>query len=425
METRQVGAADWEALRELRLRALADAPEAFASTLEAEAAFPAEIWRRRAEGGPASASFLAREGGADVGLASIFAEPDAPGRMHLVSMWVDPRHRRRGVGRALADQALRWAAEGQAREVVLWVVDQNAAARALYERIGFRSTGERQPLPSNPALTESLLRLNLAGDLVGSGSRPNKQGGTQMGEPLPILLVPGLLTSPRLYAEQLPALWQHGPVTIADNTRDDTMAAIASRILADAPPRFALAGLSMGGYICFEIVRQAPDRVARLALLDTSARPDTPELTRRRRGQINLARSGRFAEIADQQFPLVVHPSRHGDAAARELVRVMADETGPEAFIRQQHAIIGRPDSRPGLGAIGCPTLVLVGDADELTPPPLSEEIAAGIPGARLVVVAGSGHLSTLDQPERITRALVEWASGEGDPAAGADRTAE
>jgi pimeloyl-ACP methyl ester carboxylesterase len=236
-----------------------------------------------------------------------------------------------------------------------------------------------------------------------------------MTEPFPILLVPGLLTSPRLYQPQLPALWRLGPVTIAVNTRDDTVAGIAGRILADAPPRFALAGLSMGGYIAFEIMRQAPGRVARLALLDTSARPDTPELTRRRNGQIDLARSGRFAEVADQQFPLLVHRSRHGDAAARELVRQMADETGPEAFIRQQQAIIGRPDSRPGLGAIGCPTLVLVGDADELTPPPLSEEIAAGIPGARLVVVPRSGHLSTLDQPELVTRALVEWASGEVD----------
>ena len=115
-----------------------------------------------------------------------------------------------------------------------------------------------------------------------------EQGGTQMAEPLPIVLVPGLLTSPRLYAEQLPALWQHGLVTITGNTRDDTIAAIASRILADAPPRFALAGLSMGGYICFELARQAPDRVARLALLDTTARPDTPELTQRRRSRSSL-----------------------------------------------------------------------------------------------------------------------------------------
>jgi pimeloyl-ACP methyl ester carboxylesterase len=228
-------------------------------------------------------------------------------------------------------------------------------------------------------------------------------------EALPIVLVPGLLTSPRLYANQLPALWQHGPVTIADPTRDDTMAAIAGRVLANAPPRFALVGLSMGGYIGFEILRQAPDRVVRLALLDTSARPDTPELTQRRQAQIALTRGGRFAEIADQLLPLLIHPSRLDDPAARELVRLMADETGPEAFIRQQQAIIGRVDSRPGLGAIGCPTLVLVGDSDRLTPPELSAEIAAGIPGARLVVVAGSGHLSPLDQPEQVTKALLEW----------------
>jgi pimeloyl-ACP methyl ester carboxylesterase len=228
-------------------------------------------------------------------------------------------------------------------------------------------------------------------------------------EPLLIVLVPGLLTSPRLFAEQLPALWRLGPVTIAAITHDDTMAAIAGRILATAPPRFALAGLSMGGYVAFEIARQAPDRLARLALLDTSARPDTPEQTERRRAQIALARGGRLGEVADQQFPLLLHPSRHGDPAARALVRLMADETGPEAFVRQQRAIIGRPDSRPGLAAIACPTLVLVGEDDVLTPPPLSSEIAAGVPGARLVVVPGSGHLSTLDQPERVTEALVAW----------------
>jgi pimeloyl-ACP methyl ester carboxylesterase len=198
-------------------------------------------------------------------------------------------------------------------------------------------------------------------------------------------------------------------VTIAGNTRDDTMAAIAGRILADAPPRFALVGLSMGGYVCFEIVRQAPDRVDRLALLDTSARPDTPEVTERRQAQIALARGGRLGEVADQQFPLLIHPSRHGDPAIRELVRLMADETGAEGFIRQQQAIIGRADSRPELGAIGCPTLVLVGDGDQLTPPELSAEIAEAIPGAHLVVVAGSGHLTPLDQPEEVTKALVEW----------------
>jgi ribosomal protein S18 acetylase RimI-like enzyme len=169
MEVRQALVADWEALRQLRLGALADAPDAFASTLEAELAFPDEVWRHRAEGGPASANFIAREGGVDVGLAAVFAEPDAPGRMHLVSMWVDPGYRRRGVARALVDQALRWAAERRAREVILWVADQNTAARRLYERLGFRPTGERQPLPSNPALTESCLHLPLGGSLQAPG----------------------------------------------------------------------------------------------------------------------------------------------------------------------------------------------------------------------------------------------------------------
>jgi ribosomal protein S18 acetylase RimI-like enzyme len=169
MEAWQAQAGDWEALRQLRLRALADAPDAFASTLEEEVAFPDEVWRRRAEGGPESANFIAREGGVDVGLAAVFAEPDVPGRMHLVSMWVDPRYRRRGVARALVDQAVRWAAERRAREVILGVADQNTAARRLYERLGFRPTGERQPLPSNPARTESLLHLPLEGSVQAPG----------------------------------------------------------------------------------------------------------------------------------------------------------------------------------------------------------------------------------------------------------------
>jgi pimeloyl-ACP methyl ester carboxylesterase len=234
-------------------------------------------------------------------------------------------------------------------------------------------------------------------------------GEAQMTQPLPIVLVPGLLCSPRLYGEQLAALWQLGPVLIADHTRDDSMAAISGRILATAPSRFALAGLSMGGYIAFEIMRQAAARVAKLALLDTSARADTPEQSQRRRALIALARSGRFADVPDLLFPILVHRAHQGDAALRRLVRLMAEETGPEAFARQETAIITRADSRPGLAAIGCPTLVLVGDGDELTPPELSTEIAAGISGARLVVVPDCGHLATIEQPRQVTLALAEW----------------
>ncbi len=228
-------------------------------------------------------------------------------------------------------------------------------------------------------------------------------------DPLPVVLIPGLTCTARLYTEQIPALWQFGPVTIADHRRDDSMAGIARRILAAAPPRFALAGLSMGGYIAFEIMRQAAGRVAKLALLDTGARADVPEQTERRRVVIGLAKEGRYAEIPDLAFPIYVHRNRHGDEALKRIVRTMAEETGVEAFFRQQQAIITRPDSRPGLAAIACPTLVLVGEGDEATPPELAREIAAGIAGSRLVVIPDSGHLSTLEQPAAVTKALVDW----------------
>jgi pimeloyl-ACP methyl ester carboxylesterase len=230
-----------------------------------------------------------------------------------------------------------------------------------------------------------------------------------MPDPLPIVLIPGLTCSARLYAEQIPALWRFGPVTVADHRRDDSMAGIARRILAAAPPRFALAGLSMGGYIAFEIMRQAPERVAKLALLDTGARAETPEQTERRKVVIALAKSGRYAEVPDIAFPIYVHRDRHNDAALKQTVRTMAVETGVEAFLRQQQAIIARPDSRPGLGAIKCPTLVLVGDGDEATPPELAREITAAISGARLVMIADCGHLSTLEQPEKVSAALIDW----------------
>jgi pimeloyl-ACP methyl ester carboxylesterase len=225
----------------------------------------------------------------------------------------------------------------------------------------------------------------------------------------PIVLIPGLLLTASFYVEQLPALWRFGPVTIADHTREDSMAAIAEQILATAPPRFALAGLSMGGYLAFEIMRREPERVTRLALLDTSARPDTPEQTQSRRALMELAGHGRLDEVADHLLPLFVHPDRLDDEPLCATVREMARATGPEAFIREEAAIIGRPDSRQDLAAIRCPTLVLVGDSDVLTPPDCAAEIAAGIDGARLVTVADCGHLSPLERPEPVTRALVAW----------------
>jgi pimeloyl-ACP methyl ester carboxylesterase len=230
-----------------------------------------------------------------------------------------------------------------------------------------------------------------------------------MPESLPIVLVPGLNCSARLYADQIPALWRFGAVFLADHTRDDSIPAIARRILAAAPPRFALAGLSMGGYISFEIMRQAAERVAKLALLDTGARAETREQTQMRRPRIELAKAGRMAEVSDSLLPILVHPNRQNDEALKQLMRTMAAEVGAEAFLRQQQAIMARPDSRPGLSAIRCPTLVLVGENDQGTPPALSEEIAAAIPASRLVVVPDCGHMSTLERPQAVADALVDW----------------
>ena len=236
--------------------------------------------------------------------------------------------------------------------------------------------------------------------------------GPRMDNTMPILLIPGVVCSPRIFAPVVPALWRFGPVTVANHIRDDNMGAIARRILAEAPPRFALAGHSMGGYIAFEIMRQAPDRVAKLALMNTQARPDTPDATTRRRSLIERTRSGDYRSVVDELFPVFVHPSRHGDEGLRQIVTDMGEDVGPEAYIRQQIAVISRPDSRPTLAWIKCPTLVLTCDTDNTVPNTLSDEIASGIPGAKLVVLPNCGHLPQLEQPQATSDALVEWLRG-------------
>jgi pimeloyl-ACP methyl ester carboxylesterase len=233
-----------------------------------------------------------------------------------------------------------------------------------------------------------------------------------MDNTMPILLVPGVVCSPRIFSPVVPALWRFGPVTVANHIRDDNMGAIARRILAEAPPRFALAGHSMGGYIAFEILRQAPERVAKLALMNTQARPDTPEATTRRRGLVARAQNGDYRGVLDELFSGFVHPSRLGDASLRQLVHDMGDDVGPEAFVRQQTAVISRPDSRPSLAWIKCPTLVLTGDQDNSVPNSQSVEMANGIPGAKLVILPDCGHLPQLELPQATADALVEWMRG-------------
>jgi len=225
---------------------------------------------------------------------------------------------------------------------------------------------------------------------------------------LPVVLIPGINCSARVYSAQIPHLWRYGPVTIANHTRGETVQDIASQIVASAPARFALIGFSFGGYLAFEILRQAGCRVGRLALIDTSARADTPEQSDRRRERVEMALEGRFVESLTLQFPLAVHPSRRGDEELLRAYLRMADECGAETFVRHSRATISRPDSLGDLNGIRCPTMILVGDSDLLTPPTLAQEMASGISGAKLEVIQDAGHLTPLERPDAVTRALIE-----------------
>ncbi|WP_273805749.1 MULTISPECIES: alpha/beta fold hydrolase [unclassified Pseudomonas] len=225
---------------------------------------------------------------------------------------------------------------------------------------------------------------------------------------LPLILLPGLLCDRRLWATQAADLADACPVFIPDLTRDVGIAALARRVLAEAPPRFALGALSMGGYVAFEILRQAPERVARLALFDTMASPDTAERATQRRAMLDLAERGRFLGISPQLLPRLIHASRLGTPVA-DTVLAMGKAVGKEAFLRQQQSIIDRPDSRPTLARIQVPTLIVVGAQDQLTPPAEAELMAAGIQGSRLVVLDDCGHLPPLELPERTTALLREW----------------
>ncbi len=228
----------------------------------------------------------------------------------------------------------------------------------------------------------------------------------------PLVLVPGLLCDALLWQPQIVGLGGYADCWVADHTCSDTMRGVAQDVLSAVPfERFALAGLSMGGYVALEIMRQSPARVMRLALFDTSARPDTPEQTERRIAFLDLAERGRFMSVTDMLLPRLLNRFRQSDPGLVATVRTMARNIGKEAFVRQQLAIMSRADSRPLLPGIACPTLVCCGRQDALTPLEHHEEMAAAVPDSRLEVFEFCGHLSTLEQPEEVSRAMRVWLS--------------
>lgn len=221
-----------------------------------------------------------------------------------------------------------------------------------------------------------------------------------------LLLVPGLLCDARLWRDVMAGL----QVTsiVADVTRDDSIVAMAERTLAAAPPRFALAGLSMGGYVALEIMRRAPDRVTHLALFDTSARPDDEARKQTRRKGIEMVGRGRFIGVSRGLLASLIAPQHLGTIVAAE-VQAMSERVGQAVYLRQQVAIMNRADSRDLLPSITVPTLVGVGESDRLTPPDLAEEMAAAIADAELVVFPDSAHLPTMENPDAVVAAMQAW----------------
>lgn len=225
---------------------------------------------------------------------------------------------------------------------------------------------------------------------------------------IPLLLLPGLLCDARLWRDQAEALADIARVQVADLTLDASVAAMAARALALAPPRFALGALSMGGYVAFEILRQAPQRVERLALLSTSARADPPKRAAVRRASLALAERGRFAGVTRKLLPQLVH-AEHVEGEVGEAVMAMAERVGRNAFLRQQRAILERPDSSPLLAGLALPTIIGVGDDDRMTPAEESHRLHAGIAGSRLHVFAACGHLPPMEKPAETTALLRDW----------------
>jgi pimeloyl-ACP methyl ester carboxylesterase len=225
---------------------------------------------------------------------------------------------------------------------------------------------------------------------------------------LPIVFVPGLMCTGRIYEHQALELGQRHPVMFANHWSHGSMAEIARAILAVAPGKFTLAGTSMGGYVAFEIMRRAPERVEKLVLMSTSAKPDTPERSEQRRKQVAAAKSaGSMRAGTKTLYPMLVHPARHEDLPLLTTFIEMAEQLGVEAFGRQIEAIIGRADSRALLGSIKIPTLVIAGKDDKLITPDNSEEIAESISGARLELVEHCGHMGMIERPEAYTKLLA------------------
>ena len=225
-----------------------------------------------------------------------------------------------------------------------------------------------------------------------------------------LLFLPGLASNGVMWQHQLPVMPRRLDAQVTDvHARFDTIPAMATGLLAQYGGDLILCGASMGGILAMEAVRQAPQRVKALALLGTNARPETSDMRAMREGAIKLFEQGRAREVLTFNLPLAFHPSRAKDSLLTQTYLDFVMAAGADQLISQNRAIMSRPDARLHLPQVACPTLVMCGDSDQLTPPDCSREIAALIPGAELVMVAQCGHMLTMEQPGAVNAALQAW----------------
>ncbi len=224
-----------------------------------------------------------------------------------------------------------------------------------------------------------------------------------------LVLIHGLFDDPGMWEPQIRHLSRYARVVAPEILEQETVEQAARDVLASVDGPLAVVGFSMGGYVLFEMQRQAPERISRICLLDTSARPDLPEKTEERHRVIAIAESGKYEAFVRDIVPNALHVSRANDAGLIDTLVEMALRIGPDAFCRQQRIIMNRPDSRGDLAGIACPALVICGREDVVTPLELSEEMAAGIPGAHLAVIEECNHYASMERPWAVSFLLQQW----------------
>lgn len=225
----------------------------------------------------------------------------------------------------------------------------------------------------------------------------------------PLVLLPGMMCDARLFGPQINALSGRVPLMTAPIGEHDSMKALAEEILAFAPRRFALAGLSMGGIVAMEIMRLAPERVERVALLDTNPLAERPEMAARRGPQIEAVRAGDLRRIMRDEMKPNYLADGPNMGAILDLCMAMATDLGPEVFVNQSLALRDRIDQSETLRAFGRPALVLCGRHDVPCPVERHKLMHGLLPNSRLKILEDAGHLPTLEQPEQTTAALVRW----------------